>query len=356
MNHRAFVSIAAIAVALGCGSAFGGGSDDRSPVQRLKIARSFAVVEPFAHAGADFGKPSSDLSGLACAGDGSERCLAIDDEGRSAQFFVIDGGKLKPEKDTVTLIAEDARAKILGREPALGCPKKEVLFEDLDGEGVAYDAAYYYVVGSHGCSRKKGKAAVSAFVTARVKPNGGGLETTYRLADVLRLADKTSFATTIGNKDNPTANGMNVEGVAVSGGTLYAGLRAPASESALIVGASISDLFKAGGDAYAGSPMVSRLRLPKDTGIRDLAALAGGRMLILTGPTREEDVPYSLYVAPLSNLADVTLLGSLELPTKDAKAEGVLPISVDEGQVEVLVVFDGVPNGAPSVYEVPLPK
>lgn len=352
MTHRALVAFAAAFVVIGGGPAVAGGDE----AQTLKIMRSLEVVEPFAHAGKNFDEASTDISGLACEAGRNGRCLAIDDEGRAAQFFATDGDKIKPAKDTVTLIDEGMRAKILGREPKLNCPKEEILFEDVDGEGVAYFAPHFYVVGSHGCSRKKGKAAVSAFVTARVRPDGSGLETTYRLGDALRLVDARAFATKVGNKDNPAANGMNVEGVAVAGGVLYAGLRAPVSRDSLIVGVPIVELFNPGHDVYAGSPAVSRLKLPEDSGIRDLAVLPGGRMLILAGPTREENVPYGLYAAKLNNLADVTPLGELEPPTREAKAEGILPIGVDGTRLTVLVVFDGVANGAPSIYEAALPE
>src|SRR4029453_1320616 len=54
---------------------------------------------------------------------------------------------------------------------------------------------------------------------------GQAVETTYRLADVLqRGSDVSAF---FGTGLDEASNGLNVEGLAVAGGKLFVGLRAP---------------------------------------------------------------------------------------------------------------------------------
>ena len=88
-------------------------------------------------------------------------------------------------------------------------------FGELDGEAVAFAAPYYYVVGSHGCSRKKGEFRASSFILARLSDDQqGGVETTFRLTDVLRHASTVSAYF---GKDLNGDNGLNIEGLAVVG-------------------------------------------------------------------------------------------------------------------------------------------
>jgi len=79
-------------------------------------------------------------------------------------------------------------------------------------------------------------------------------------------------------------NGLNLEGLAVVGGVLYAGLRAPSLDgSAYIVSTDVEPLFTPGTPL---EPRVIPLALGRDTGIRDLAPLPDGRILVLAGPAR----------------------------------------------------------------------
>src|SRR3954464_2721240 len=81
-------------------------------------------------------------------------------------------------------------------------------------------------------------------------------------------------------------NGLNLEGLAVVGGMLYAGLRAPSLDgSAFIVSTDVEPLFT------PDTPLVPRvipLALGRDTGIRDLALLPDGRLLVLAGPAQDQ--------------------------------------------------------------------
>jgi Protein of unknown function (DUF3616) len=329
---------------------------------KLKQGSAIKVIGNFAKQGENLGKPSKQISGLACApatGSGVRTCLAIDDEGRNAQFFTFDGTEMKPAEELTTLIDDDTETTALGKPPKVTeCTK--VAFSDLDGEGVAYAASYFYVVGSHGCGRKHGTFSASSFVTARIAVGGGApsadgqypVKTTFRLADALAKVDPESFGQKLGNEKLPQADGMNVEGVAVVGDMLYAGLRAPSRGGKnLIVGVALSELFADGHDRYKGTPKVVELSLGKNTGIRDLAVLPDERLLILAGPTREEEaVPYRLHAVDPANSATLTSLGRIKGFPDGAKAEGVLPLGTPD-KLSFVIVFDGVKNGGPTKYK-----
>jgi Protein of unknown function (DUF3616) len=109
---------------------------------------------------------------------------------------------------------------------------------DLDGEVVAYALPYFYIAGSHGCSRHSNKFHSSAFILARIPENqvttaaidrtysfdSSSVATTYRLSEALAAISQIRPYFT---RDLMSSNGLNVEGLAVAGGKLFAGLRAP---------------------------------------------------------------------------------------------------------------------------------
>jgi hypothetical protein len=94
------------------------------------------------------GNRAVDLSGIACVplNDGQYRCLVVNDESKFAQFAKIEDGAIEA-KGKVRLIEKENDPKPLGQRPSVGCPKGEANFAEFDGEGVAYAAPYFYVVG-----------------------------------------------------------------------------------------------------------------------------------------------------------------------------------------------------------------
>src|SRR5262249_28348309 len=173
---------------------------------------------------------------------------------------------------------------------------------------------YFYVVGSHGCSRHKDKYKPSSFLLARVPVESTGkpgkTELSWRVSDALQAAEPVSksFGGTLEDKDD---EGLNIEGLAVRGERLLVGLRAPSHKHmAYVVSAPINELFKPGAAPLSATPEVFALKLGKETGIRDMTTLPDGRLLVLSGPTRDQDdTPYALSVAdpkPLPNESTVT--------------------------------------------------
>ena len=220
---------------LGCIS---GGADAQQPIplKPMTVQGDFAVSE---------GTVATDISGMACLPEGTPRtCLLVNDENKNAQFATIQDDRMVVG-DPVPLIGSAPDSRTLGRPPDETCEKADD-FRDLDGEGVAYAAPYFYVVGSHGCGRSKGKFRLSSFILARVRVDRQGqpvdsvgrslardkfaqaVETTYRVSDLLKRAGK---AAAFFGKDLESADGLNIEGVAVQGDTIWSACGHPSART-----------------------------------------------------------------------------------------------------------------------------
>jgi hypothetical protein len=151
---------------------------------------------------------------------------------------------------------------------------------------------------------------------------------------------------------------LNIEGIAAIDDTLWIGLRAPVTSDgdAYLVSGSISDLFRDGHDPGVKVVHTMGIKLDK-RGIRDLAPLPDGRILVLAGPAQGQDLSYKLYLAD-PRTEGKTELGTLEGISEDGKtgkAEGLTVLDVTGNTVKFLVVFDGLKNGDPQGGEVDLP-
>jgi hypothetical protein len=142
-------------------------NSDPTPAKVLSPTRIYQVIKSFTD---DQGGVALNISGLACMSADAARstCLVIDDQGRFAQVATIG-------KETVTagarlpLVGRKPSKDTIGRPPAqVGCSGGIHKFKDLDGEAVAYASPFFYVVGSHGCSRNSNKFRSSAFILARI--------------------------------------------------------------------------------------------------------------------------------------------------------------------------------------------
>jgi hypothetical protein len=317
-------------------------------------AISLEVIGDFK--GKKAGRIAKDLSGVACMpprADGSRLCLFVNDENRDAQFGVVTDGKITPG-DMLHLIGKEVSDDTLGMAPETDCPVNEGAFGEFDGEGVAYAAPYFYIVGSHGCSREGGEFRQSSFMLARIRVDAEGrptgpVETTYRLSDYLMKADKVGRF--FGKSLDENEMGLNIEGLAVNGDRVLVGLRAPAlGDAAYIVAADIADLFRPGNDQAKGKPEVIAVKLGKTMGIRDLASLPDGRLLLLAGSTQNQSVPYQLFLDQPGKRGKPKLIAQLEAVEGEegpAKAEALALLSADAKELRVLVLFDGAENGAP---------
>jgi len=304
-----------------------------------------------------------DISGMACMppAGATRSCVVVNDQDRSAQFVTIEGHRMIGGHK-LQLIGRQPSDAIIGPEPReVECSDGKAKFKDLDGEGVAFAESHFYISGSHGCSRNSNKFRLSSFILARFRVDAQGrvvdrdgtpvetsrsvdqhVETTYRLAEVLRTAPQVGpfFGKVLTEND-----GLNVEGIAVAEGRLFAALRAPVlKRKAFLVSVSVSDLFSRDPSPPRPKVRVIPLQLGKKTGIRDLASLGDGRFLVLTGPAQEQKkVPYGLFIVDIASPDSpkfLATLGSVEEDGTRGKAEGIVVLHAAADELRVIVLFD----------------
>ena len=314
--------------------------------------RLFGKLEPGGNGKKLDFKTARDISGIACE-DGTalpRLCLIADDESQGVQIVMArrhegEAGAFIP------LIADR-----LGGEPL-----------SLDAEGVAYADGAFYVIGSHGRPRRESDPAAAnirakatwrvfriRFVPGSVNRSGDirgprpAVEVSTDLPAFLRSVPQLA-----GAFDGKLAeHGLNLEGVAVHEGRLFAGLRAPVVEGrAAVVAVPLAALF--GGEP--GKAELITYDLGKDTlgaprGIRDLIAFGGG-FLILAGPQLDPPAgravaygDYAVYRTATAG-AGATLVANLPAFGGEGKPEALLPLKHEGGALRAVLLFDGPREG-----------
>lgn len=300
---------------------------------------------------------SKNISGIACLppGEGRSRCLLAVDGGFSAVFVSLGGGTIR--------VIEKIRLA------------PEISDQELDAEGAAYDEATkaFYVVGSHGRPRHhcdQDNPSSIGLVRVPVNPTSGrpdydcksGVGDPNWVAPQINLSKHVLAAmkksaqlsphvdkcmqTEVG--DHKNEHGANIEGLALLGTTLYLGFRGPVLHgTAYLLVFDRDGLFKSQSPDGTTIPV----KLGEGMGVRDLAAVKDG-LLILSGP--EGDMPGSaaLHFFDPSTRA-VTLLGQLPVIKPKAKPEALLVLKETAAAYSVLILSDGVKNGAPTEFTVP---
>jgi hypothetical protein len=283
-----------------------------------------------------------DLSGIASA-DG-RHCLVGSDES-----FSIQPGRIDPATRHI-----EALPAVPLLPPHLLTAKTEV-----DIEGVAWSAAdsCYYVTGSHGLGKKKGEVQESRSRVFRIPfdaATGTIQPAAIRFATLRGVLE--GFPETKPFLLKPLQqNGLNIEGLTVSGNRLYFGLRAPNVENlGYVVEVDPASLF----DGEGAAPRLHPVELGPQRGIREIATLAKG-FLILTGNASAEtskQFPETLAPGPDKhfellywNPADdpqTSHIGSIPAAGK-GKAEALLIQNESPERIDLLVLFDSLPGGGP---------
>jgi hypothetical protein len=315
---------------------------------------------------------------------GEHACLVVNDESPFAQLATVRDHRLVASPRTVDLIGSRGTrladtvppegvfgSEVAGR-PAIAerCPDRDIQddFDEFDGEGVAWasgpSGGIFYVVGSHSCGREHATRRRSTHLLARFRADGTGqlsepAELTWRLGEVLKHADPVGAH--YGLPLDRNRQGVDIEGIAAlgDGDDLLFGLRAPSLDGhAFIIRAHAADLF-ARGAGVAPLSRVIQLALGRGAGIRDLAALPDGRLLVLSGAAQDQtDVPQGLSLVVPSDLPvweARVLLPRIEAANGDAKAEGLAVLAAAGGTLTVLILFEDPSRDPPLEYMLPLP-
>jgi hypothetical protein len=93
--------------------------------------------------------------------------------------------------------------------------------------------------------------------------------------------------------------------------------------------------------------------LGEEVGIRDLAILPDGKLVILAGAAQKPDIPYSIF------LFDPKKETSTELAPRRSdepkRAEGMAVLDATAQKIRLLLLFDGSRDGAPEELSISLP-
>lgn len=304
---------------------------------------------------------NENLSGAACV-PGTSRCLVVNDEGRFAQFFQIGDHTIIPG-EIIGLLPQEIGGKAM---------------KELDAEGVAYAEprapgapGHFYITGSHGASRK-GKAQPSRYFVLRfpVDPETGRPTFPFDAeGDAPQIARTAALGSAIASLRRVgrfagrrlDENGVTVEGLAILEDEALFGLRAPCiAGHAFVVRTRVDALFSTG----PVTATASRLALGDNTGIRDLARVHDG-VLILSGRSNDArgktafnceqpgsaPVPEAQVWFWSGKDGDAArLLGTLPGIPRSHKAETLLVLGEDAARYRVLVWFDGVADGGPTEF------
>lgn len=272
----------------------------------------------------------ADLSGIACREDGFG--LIATDEGSLVYPFRLEpAGRM--------LILSEHGTELL--RPG----------EEADLEGLCYDGEFFYAVGSHAMGRKVPDHQPSRHHLYRLWLEDGKLrhEISHALEPLIE-ADALLSRHYL-KRLNREERGVDIEGIAhTSDDRLLIGLRSPVLDGqAHVLSISVEALF---GHKGSRQDAAERYGLPlgDGVGIRDLARLPKG-VLILAGPSTDDDYPpFTLW--RWSGRRKLERLGALEHGA-DAKAEGLLVLRAAGEKLELLVVFDGVSHGGMHQFDLP---
>ncbi|XUJ34803.1 DUF3616 domain-containing protein [Bradyrhizobium japonicum] len=144
--------------------------------------------------------------------------------------------------------------------------------------------------------------------------------------------------------------GVNIEGIAVRNGRMYFGLRGPSvKRRAYVLSVNADALFTKHGDLKPDTASLDLGRIP-DPG----PGRRQGRRVDTRRPTRDEGVPYTVWLWDGSSETAAKPLATLDLSKvkEGAKAEILLPLEEDATSIRVLVMFDSVENGGARSFKI----
>lgn len=251
------------------------------------------------------------------------------------------------EGNTVQIVRIDAKNGVLsvvGNVDLLGGGKVEA---DIEAIAAAPEEKCYYVTGSHAVSRKKGEIEATRSHIFKLETDASGAPT----GKVKKASLRPVIASVPELKpflDKPAEeNGVDVEGLAWREGRLYVGLRAPVERGK----AWILEVDPA--CVFGGKPPAAKahaVELPEGTGIRAMATIKEGLVFLNgdSGRGQTTTAPGLYFWDPAGG--EVIRLG--DVPEYGAKPEALYVIRDTDAEMEVLVIRDGVADGAPQTMKI----
>ncbi|MEM7760098.1 MAG: DUF3616 domain-containing protein [Cyanobacteria bacterium P01_A01_bin.40] len=243
---------------------------------------------------------------------------------------------------------------------------------DIEGMAISKDNTLF-VIGSHSLKRSKVKASKTylenrnriARVISEERKNSifkltldpqTGQEQTTETRQIINIKEILAEDSILGRfmQIPSKENGIDIEGIAADGNTLYIGFRGPVLRLNYVPVMVLED--------YQSLEYEMRFVNLRGNGIRDLTKVNDG-FLIIAGAVGDGLNPYQIYFwngldtipgVDKQQEAQLTLLG--EIPTPDgAKAEGIAVLAETCSTYQVMIVYDGLPCGAPKLFQVTKP-
>jgi hypothetical protein len=235
---------------------------------------------------------------------------------------------------------------------------------EIDIEAIAADTDCYYIVGSHGAAKASGQHQENRYRIFRLKVNPATGRLSGPAADSLKaasLADVLRADPVLGaHFARPLQRrGVNIEGLAARNGRLYVGLRSPnLGGDAFVMEIRADDVF---GGMSRPACTLHRLPLGPGLGIRELVAAKSSFLLIAgnagSEPSEEyaesqdyeKDRDFFLFQWDGKSPA-VHKIGAL--PKTGGQAEAMTILEETKDSMTVLILFDGLSGGRPTVYRI----
>ncbi len=307
------------------------------------------TIEPLAAAWKLEGfEESTDLSGIATS-NGKNVLLGSD------ELIAVQTGLLDPA-------ARHIKAGEL--LPLLQNPSGKKLEIDIEGIAFSPEDHCYFVTGSHGTGKKKGEFEPSRATVFRLPCDPAtGLITPAAIQQTSLMPWLEQSATFRDYLKKPLQlNGFNLEGLTAHQGKLYFGVRGPNVQGdTFIIETTPASLFGTGLPVCTVHP----LRVGEARGIRELAAVRDGFIIVTgnasaeatkkfpTSQTRMADKVFDLFLWRPGHQQPLTTIGVVPRPA--GKAEALLVLADQPGHVDLLVLFDGAADGAPTAYRLSRP-
>ncbi|WP_299411191.1 DUF3616 domain-containing protein [Acaryochloris sp. IP29b_bin.148] len=244
---------------------------------------------------------------------------------------------------------------------------------EIDIEGLSVDTeGMLYVIGSHSAKRKTikdkntylaNRQRLATVVQETQRNTIFKLELNPETGQVMKRAANTQLRTVLEQDivlhrflDLPSKeNGIDIEGLAVHEEKLYLGFRGP-----VLRGNYVPVMVTEFEDLLDYELRYVQLA---GHGIRDITRVKNG-FLLIAGPVGDGLGPYQLYfwngqdMIPGIDRPDTSSfcqwIGDIPLPKTypGAKAEGLTVLKEKGKTITAMIVYDGVPNGAPTVFKI----
>ena len=279
-----------------------------------------------------------------------------EDEALSAVGFV---GKYlllgADEGRKIQVLEPNSTQSVYRRVRSIDLPIAKSGASEVDIEGIAVEENTVYVVGSHtaikktkGKTKKNNRENVYRF---KLDPGSGKLESKIKRDSLKKILKQDPILQEYLKIPNDK-NGIDIEGIAVKNQYLYFGFRTPILKDIYspVIVAKFKDLDRK--DKYE----LHHVNLGGN-GIRDMVATNDG-FLILADATAEDASHYQVYFWDGRDEWNIELDPPAtrlltQIPAaKKTRAEGITILQETEASYSVLVIYDGVAKGNPSVFEI----